>query len=184
MPSSLLVPDGDEVQAAAPAAVPEQSAPPPGAAVLADRLAAGVARIDGAFADKWQARMTESFTVAIRELHSDSPVCWQVDLAARALSSVEPPAATDPETGGDGDDDDGAADWSMVGTAQAWLDVVTGHLNVSAALRRNELRYCDFGENDFFVSEDRVALLASLLGLPSSLSNPAVASGPVPALAD
>ncbi|HEY2578814.1 MAG TPA: hypothetical protein VGI74_21120 [Streptosporangiaceae bacterium] len=56
--------------------------------------------------------------------------------------------------------------------------------NLSAALRRNEVMYCDSGENDIFVTEDRVALLATLLGLPSWSDNPAIARGHIPALAD
>jgi hypothetical protein len=44
--------------------------------------------------------------------------------------------------------------------------------------------YCDSGENDIFVTEDRVALLATLLGLPSWSDNPAIARGHIPALAD
>jgi protein-tyrosine sulfotransferase len=183
MTASLLASDGGDAQALEHAGVPGQSAPLPEAAVLTDRLEAGVAQVDSAFASRWLAHMAEIFTVAIRQPHSDSPVCWQVDLAARTLISGDgqQPAAADPESG---DDDGKEADWGVVATAQVWLDLLAGQLNMSAALRRNELRYCDFGENDFFVSEDRIALLASLLGLPSLVDGPAIGSGQVPALAD
>jgi hypothetical protein len=187
MTASLLLPDGDDVQAAEHAEGPDQSAPLPEAAVLADRLAAGVAGIDSAFAGRWRPQMAEIFTVAIRQPHSHSPVCWQVDLAARTVISDDgQPAAADPESGDDdGADDDGTgADWGIVATAQAWLELLAGGVNMSAALRRNELRYCDFGENDFFVSDDRIALLACLLGLPSLVEGPAISSGQVPAMAD
>jgi hypothetical protein len=36
-----------------------------------------------------------------------------------------------------------AAGWSVVGSTEAWLRVLDGGLNMSTALRRNELRYCD-----------------------------------------
>jgi hypothetical protein len=181
MPASLLVPDGDEAEVAEAAQIQEQTAPPPEAAVLADRLAAGMARIDADFAARWQARTAETFRVAIRQPNSNRPVWWQVNLAAATLVRGEPPGPADPETG----DDEGAeADWSVVATARAWDELLGSRLNLSAALRKNELRYCDFGENDFFVTEARVALLATLLGLPSWADNPALASGCVPALTD
>ena len=182
-PASLLVSDGDGDGAGARerAGVPAQGAPLPEASVLTDRLAAGVARIDSVFADRWREHIAESFTVAIRQPHSDNPVCWHVDLAARALINDGSPAAVDKENGDD--DDDAEAAWSIVGTAQAWLELLDGRLNLSVALRRNELRYCDYGENEIFVTEGRVALLADLLGLPSLAHNAAIAAGQLPALA-
>ena len=181
MPASLLVTDGDVTASPGGVQVAEQTALPPEAAVLADRLAAGVARVDDAFAARWQGRMAEIFTVAIREPNSSSPVCWQLNLADRTLISGGQPAAADP---GSTDDDGGDADWSIVGTARAWLEVLSGRRNLSAALRHNELRYCDFGENDIFATEDRIALLASLAGLPSWAGDSASANRPVPALAE
>jgi Sulfotransferase family len=167
MPASLVVPNGD----GPPVRECVQAAPPPEAAMLADRLAAGFARIDDVFAGRWQARMVENFTVAIRQPNSDSPVRWRLNLAARTLIEDGQPMTADPETG---DDEGEEADWSIVGTARAWLEVFSGRLNLSAALRHNELRYCDLGENDVFVTEDRVALLATLVGLPSWSDNPAI----------
>lgn len=75
-------------------------------------------------------------------------------------------------------------DWSIVGTAEAWLRLLDGDLNMSTALRRNELRYCDYGENDFFVTEARITLLAALLGTPALADNASFHAEPVPALAD
>jgi hypothetical protein len=184
-PASLLVTDDD---AGAPeredpqerAGVPGQGTPLPEAAMLADRLTAGVARIDSVFADRWREHITEPFTVAIRQPHSDSPVCWQVDLVAHTLSQDASPAAVDKENGDDNDDAGPA--WSIVGTAQAWLELLDGRLNLSVALRHNELRYCDYGESGAFVSEGRVALLADLLGLPSLAPLAAIAGGQFPTL--
>jgi hypothetical protein len=177
MPASLVVPDGDDV----PAREHPQAAPPPEAVMLADRLTAGFAQIDDAFGAQWQSRMAESFTVAIREPNSDNPDCWRLSLAARTLTRNGQPVAAGQETSGDDGED---ADWSIVGTAGAWAEVLSGRLNLSAALRRNEVRYCDFGENDIFVTESRIALLATLLGLPSWSDNLALIRRPVPALAE
>jgi hypothetical protein len=146
------------------AGAPEQAAPPE-AAALADRLAAGLARVDDAFAARWRARMAEVFSVVIRQPNGTGSGSWHVDPGTRVLA------------GADAGDE---ADWSIVATAQTWLEVLAGRLNLSAALRRNELRYCDFGENDVFVTEARIGLLADLLGLPSLAADPAH----VPALAD
>ena len=61
---------------------------------------------------------------------------------------------------------------------------MNGDLNMSTALRRNELRYCDYGENDFFVTEARISVLAVLLGIRALTDTAAFADEPVPALAD
>lgn len=144
-------------------------------------LEAGVSRIGGDFAARWQARMAETFTAAVRRLHSAGSVRWHVNLGTRTLTNDDRLEAADP----DGPQNNGEdADWSIVGTAQAWLEVLTGRLNLSVALRRCELRYCDLGENDVFVTEGRVAMLAALLGLTSRENDPGTTSAQVSAMAD
>lgn len=177
MPASLLVPDGETDDGA------EQGGPlpgAPGADVLAGRLAVGLARFDAGMAARWQAQTGETFTVVIREPHS-APWVRNVDLSAREISGGGPADGAGAESAGE----DGAeADWAMIGTAQAWLGVLDGGLNMSAALRRNELRYCDYGENDFFVTEARISLLVALLGMPALTDTAAGASGHVAVLAN
>ena len=174
MPDSLLVSDdgaGDGT---------EQVEPLPGAEELANRLAAGLARLDAGMAARWEAQMAETFAVVIREPHS-APWVRNVDLSARESSG----GGSADRSGAERAEEDGAeADWGVVGTAEAWLRFLDGGLNLSAALRRNELRYCDYGENDFFVGEARISLLAALLGLPALTDTAALAGGPVPALTD
>jgi hypothetical protein len=173
MPAGLLA-SADHDPIAAASAVPE-------ALVLADRLAAGLARADGGFVVRWPERIAETFTVAIRQPNSPSPPAWRVKLVERAVISEDDlPVAASDDPGDDGRD----ADWGMVGSARAWLEVLEGRMNLSVALRRNELRYCDFGENDAMVSENRIALLAALLGLPRWSDHPVAADEPVPALAE
>ena len=137
MPGSLLVsPDEDKEHA--------PSAPPPGAEVVADRLAAGLARFDAG-------------------------------LAGSAVSADMDEAV---------DDGEEEADWSIVGTTETWRRLLDGGLDISIALRRNELRYCDYGENDYFVNEARIALLAALLGLPALAEASSFADRQLPVLAE
>jgi hypothetical protein len=173
MPAGLLVSADDKE--------PEQSAPLPESEVLARRLTAGLARFGDGLAARWEPHMAENFTVVIRQPNSALQAWWHVDLKARAVIGDDEWVTA----AGDGAGDDGAeADWSIVATADAWLRLLNGDLNISAALRRNELRYCDYGENDFFVSDVRISLLAALLGIPSLTDSTAFASGRAPALAD
>jgi hypothetical protein len=175
MPGSLLVQDGEADGGT------EQGEPLPGAEVLADRLAAGLTRLDAGMAARWQAQMEETFTVVIRQPNS-APWTRTVDLSTREVSGGGPVDGGGAESAGE----EGAEeeDWSIVGTAEAWLRLLDGGLNMSAALRRNELRYCDYGENDFFVTEARITLLVALLGMPALTDTATFASEHVPALAD
>jgi|HubBroStandDraft_1064217.scaffolds.fasta_scaffold04607_8 protein-tyrosine sulfotransferase len=177
MPASLLAAAGDAPAEDALAAT--ESASPPEASVLAGRLAAGLARVDDAFAGRWQERIAEVFTVAIRQPHSPSPVTWRVSIGEHAVNREDELAEATPDDPGD---DGGDADWAMVGSARAWLEVLAARMNLSVALRRNELRYCDYGENDAFVAEDRISLLAAFLGLPRWSDHPAGAREPAPTL--
>jgi hypothetical protein len=180
MPGSLLVPgDGGTDQEHG------QAGPLPEAEVLAGRLAAGLARFDADMAARWEAHMAETFTVVIRQPHS-SPWVRNVDLSVReVISGGGSAAGTADGTDADGAGEDSAeAEWSIIGTAETWLRLLDGELNMSTALRRNELRYCDYGENDFFVTEARISLLAALLGTPALTDSAALAGGPAPALAD
>ena len=171
MPESLLVSVNDRK--------PEQSVPLPEAEALAGRLTAGLARLDDGLVARWGPRMAETFTVVIRQPNSALQVWWQVNLKTRAVIGHDQLATAA------ADDDEGAeADWSMVGTAEAWLRFLNGDLNISVALRHNELRYCDYGDNDFFVSDARISLLTGLLGMPSLTDSSAFGGGQAPALVD
>jgi Sulfotransferase family len=173
MHDSLLVSGGD------PDGGAEQSAQLAGAEDLADRLAAGLLRLDASMAARWETLLGETFTVVIRERHS-APWVRNVDLSLREVSSAESADGAAAER--DGEDGE-EADWSVIGTADAWLRLLDGSLNMSVALRRNQLRYCDYGENDNLVCEARISLLAALLGLPALPDIAAFADGRVPLLA-
>jgi len=169
MPGSLVVTDGAADQEH------EQGRPLSGADHLAGRLAAGLARLEASAAAQWQAQLAESFTVVIREPNS-APWVRTVDLGTREFVSGGQ------AEGAVADGDGAEADWAIVGTGQAWLRLLDGDLNMSTALRRNELRYCDYGESDHLVTEARITLLADLLGVPSMTNSAAFADGQVAAL--
>jgi hypothetical protein len=172
MPGGLLVSaDGDGEEH-------ERRGPLPGAAVLGDRLAAGLARFGTGMATRWQAQMTESFTVVIREPHR-APLVQHVDLSLGEVTSNS--GAADGAAWDGSSEGNAEADWSIVGTAETWLRLLDGNLNVSAALRRNELRYCDYGESNYFVTEARISLLMDLLGMPALVGSAAATGGRQPA---
>lgn len=177
MPAGLLASetDGDY------STDPEQSAPPREAGVLADRLRAGLARFDDGSAAQRQAPMAEVFTVVIREPNSAVPVSWHVDPSTRTLTDGGEPAVAVVHGA---DEDLAESDWSIVGTAEAWLRLLDGDLNINSALRSNEIRYCDYGENDFFVADARISLLAALLGIPVMTGTVAFTDGQDPELGE
>jgi hypothetical protein len=48
-----------------------------------------------------------------------------------------------------------------------WEQVILGRANLSVAMRRYQLRYCDMGNAGPIAAEARIAMLADLLGLTS-----------------
>jgi hypothetical protein len=190
MPASLLVSDDDGKEREQ-----QQVAQLPEAEILSDRLAAGLARHGASLPTRWKAQAGETFTVVIREPHS-APWVRTVDLGAGVIVSGNRAAAAPdvpnpdvpnpdvPDMDADGGEDGPDEDWSIVGTAQAWARLLDGDLNMSTALRRNEVRYCDYGENDYFVTEARITLLAALLRIPALTEGAAGDRQSVPALAD
>jgi protein-tyrosine sulfotransferase len=79
---------------------------------------------------------------------------WEVDLGRATVTEAGPQAQD-------------SSDWDVVGALEAWHRVIDGQLNLSAALRSYELRYCDNGEPTPTTADARLAILGRLLGLPS-----------------
>jgi protein-tyrosine sulfotransferase len=79
---------------------------------------------------------------------------WLVDLAA---ATVLPAGHRAQET----------SDWDVIGTLEAWQQVIDRQVNLSAALRSCELRYCDNGETTHLATDARIRVLGQLLGLAS-----------------
>ena len=138
-------------------ATPPGGGPAPGSGALEECLRS---RLEGAgeqFASQWEACAAEKFLIVSRTTTGGSESQWVVDVAARTII-VESGADDDQE----GDDD---VTWSILGSPQAWEAVLGGQLNLHAALRHNDLRYCPAGTESPVVSQTRIAMLGDLLGL-------------------
>jgi protein-tyrosine sulfotransferase len=134
----------------APAAGNATSGPRP--LLLADRLRAGLTRIGDELSLRWPLCATETFLAVARPPqaadHTDEER-WLADLATGTLIRA--------------DADTEQADWSIVGPPDAWQAVLSGNVNLSAAFRRWDLRYCD-ASGDGFAAQVRISMLAKLLG--------------------
>jgi hypothetical protein len=142
---------------------------PVGYRLLGARLAAGLARLGAEFTRRWGPCSAEMFLVtATPEGGSGTATRWRVDLSAGTVAV----AAGIPAAGL------GGARWDIVGPADVWEQVVNGDLNLSLAVRRRQLRYCDNGE-DGAVPRTRISMLADLLDL--TVWRPAGAGDTAPA---
>jgi hypothetical protein len=156
---------GDEAETPAPAVVPapvpDDTPMPNLVPLLRERLQAGAERADEAFAERWAPCGAESFLImATPDDNHGAASRWRVDLAAKTVSP-------DGETAESGDEDEDQAGWDLIGSAWTWQQVVSGAANMSVALRRHDLRYCDFGDAGPVQADTRIAMLADLLGLTS-----------------
>jgi hypothetical protein len=78
---------------------------------------------------------------------------WRIDLGAGTVVFA-------------GRDAQESSDWDVIGSAAAWEQVMAGSLNLSAALRACQLRYCDSGDaGGPFAADIRLSILADLLGV-------------------
>lgn len=180
------------------------------APLLIERLRIGVKRTGPEFAAGWEPCGRDSvLVVATPEAGRGPAAHWRVDLAAGTVTIEEGPdlpglsgevpepgaeaAEADAETAagkaetaqasGEEADEEAAEEnsWEIIASADTWQQVLTEKVNLSVALRRNVIRYCDQGEIGPATAETRVAMLADLLGLTSwghgSGAGQAVASG-------
>jgi hypothetical protein len=125
------------------------------AAALHDRLRDGLARIDERFSSQWGPCRGERFLVVSRPVAAgaEGEAGWLVDLSDRTICRYDPDA-------------DGA-EWTIIGSPQAWSAVLAGEVNLHAAVRHCELRYCDPGGDGPFDAQIRIGMLADLLCLSS-----------------
>jgi hypothetical protein len=132
--------------------------PVPGAGPLEEWLRSQVTGAGDQFAQRWEACAADKFLVVSRAVAGGSEAQWLIDLAAGTVTQMGP---TDDE-----DDADDAA-WSILGSPETWQTVLGGQVNLHAALRRCQLRYCSPGDDGPLATQTRVAMLADLLGLGS-----------------
>ncbi len=123
---------------------------------LEDSLRSRVEHASERFASQWESCAADKFLVVSRTVSGGSQVQWLVDLAAGTVTTAD----------GQADDDDDAT-WSILGAPETWQAVLGGQVNLHAALRRNDLRYCSTGEDGPLATQTRVAMLADLFGLGS-----------------
>jgi hypothetical protein len=114
---------------------------------------------------------TGRFAVVSRAARGGGEAQWVVDLAAGTVTADE------------GQDEDVA--WSVLASAQTWEAVRAGRVNLAAALRRSDLRYCPAGQDSPVLAQARVAMLTGLLGLsplppPPPPAPPAAPAPPAP----
>jgi hypothetical protein len=156
VPADLRVPGAEEA-----AVAPEPRDGSTGLVLLAsgmlgERLKAGVSLTGEVLARRWGQYGTGSFRAIISPpagTGAEEP--WRVDLGAGVAAVVDSGGA----------DDDTA--WDVIGSPEAWVKVLLGDTNLSVALRRCELRYCDTGDAGPIAAETRLSMLADLLGLTS-----------------
>jgi Sulfotransferase family len=163
-------PRSGDVPAAEPPAEVEAEEMPDLAPRLIERLREGVVRIGDTFTRRWEPCGSESFmVVATPEGNHGPDARWLVDLSSR---SVRPGggyhrtavAANGEQHGGEGGPAK-ATNFDVIGPAEAWEQVIAGRVNLSVALRRNDLRYCEDEEAGPIIAETRAGMLADLLGL-------------------
>jgi hypothetical protein len=192
-----------------PALEPVTTGEPGFGTQIEQRLMAGLSRLGERFARRWAPCATESFMVVATGPGGGGPDArWRVDLSAgtvTALGTDTPAPAGDDEVGADGLPDgavgevgvagaedgaaggaDGEADgedgsWDIIGAVDTWEQVIGGRTNMSVALRRNQLRYCDAGGSGPVAADARIGMLADLLGLTAW--NHARGGTPAPAAA-
>jgi hypothetical protein len=127
------------------------------AALLAERLRAGLEQAGGQLASRWGPVASDKFLVVSRSAGAGGGESgWLVDLDARTVRAAD-----------DADADPDEAEWNILGSPETWDAVLSGRVNLHVALRRCDLRYCSAGEDGPFDTQTRVAMLTDLLGLSS-----------------
>jgi hypothetical protein len=157
-------------ETAAPAVV-RVAAEPGFAKEVGERLAAGLRQMDDRFASRWEPCGAESFLVIATPPDGGGPDArWQVDLAAATVTRIDDayPGPGGHAEGGESDaDDESEGGWDIIASADTWEQIIAGRANLSVALRRHQLRYCEQAETGPFIADTRLGMLADLLGLAS-----------------
>jgi hypothetical protein len=151
------------------------------APLLIDRLRTGIKRTGPEFAARWDPCGRDSVLVVATPETGHGPAArWRVDVAAGTVTieefdppgpfSAAPDANADTgEAGREGAEEEAAEEnaWDIIASADTWQQVLTEKVNLSVALRRHMIRYCDQGDTGAVTADTRIAMLADLLGLTS-----------------
>jgi hypothetical protein len=149
---------------------PEAEEMPDLAPRLIERLREGVVRIGDTFTHRWDPCGTESFMiVATPEGNHGPDTRWLVDLSSRSVRPANgyhgPAVAANGGQANSAGNPAKSTNFDVIGPAEAWEQVIAGRVNLSVALRRNDLRYCEDEEAGPIIAETRAGMLADLLGL-------------------
>jgi len=121
--------------------------------LLGDRLRAGVKQARRGTPSRWDGYSAETFVAVWIPTDSRQPAeHWLVNLSERTVTFASRAAQDD-------------SDWDIVGSADAWEQVISGRMNLSVAMRACQLRYCDGEESGPVASEARLGIVASMLGI-------------------
>jgi hypothetical protein len=169
-PAAAQPPATEAAAAEEPAADLEPADMPDLAPRLIERLREGVVRIGDTFTRRWDPCGTESFMIVATPQGNHGPDArWVVNLSSRSIRPANghhrPASAANGEQPGGADGPAKATNFDVIGPAEAWEQVVAGRMNLSVALRRNDLRYCEEEEAGPIIAETRAGMLADLLGL-------------------
>lgn len=146
------------------------------APLLIERLRAGIKRTGPEFAASWEPCGRDSVLVVATPETGHGPTAhWRVDLAAGTVAietvtieeelDLPGPSGEAPEEAAEEAAEENA--WEIIASAGTWQQVLTEKVNLSVALRRHVIRYCDPGDTSPVTADTRVAMLADLLGLTS-----------------
>ena len=149
----------DTIRGAVPP--PGSGAPAPRSEDLEEILRSRLSAADGWLAGQWETCAAEKFLVVSRAPAGGGETQWLVDITARTITPESQANASEADEDQVEDDD---VTWSILGSPQAWEAVLGGQLNLQAALRHNDLRYCPAGTDSAVISQTRIAMLADLLG--------------------
>jgi hypothetical protein len=123
--------------------------------LLGSRLQAGLGDVRAKAASRWEPHGAETMVaIWVPRDPAEPAEHWLVDLKARTVVLASGAAQQD-------------SDWDIVGSAEAWEQVIAGTMNLSVALRACQLRYCDSNDPSPLASDARIAILADLLALAS-----------------
>jgi hypothetical protein len=122
--------------------------------MLGSRLQASLARAGQRTTSHWEPCTSETMVVvSVPDDPREPAEHWLVDLGAKTVTFTSSAAQEN-------------SDWDVIGLANVWEKVIAGKLNLSAALRSYQLRYCDSDESQEPVAAaTRIGILADLLAL-------------------
>ncbi len=144
---------GESDPGAVPAATSFVATGEVSSASLRDRLDSGLAAAPPSATERWGPYGSDTMVAVWLPGEPGKPAeYWLVDLKARTVSRTTRAAQE-------------SSDWDIVGSADAWEQVLAGKVNLSVAFRGCQLRYCDGDDSSLLARDARIRILADVMGL-------------------